>query len=138
MSSPLEVYVKAYAMAEDPSFNEQTLLNYIRLAGESKKKILLFFIRDEWENKNVDKYDMDDRFKHKALSTLMYFGHHNFDMNIDNNFCKEFNLSTSTEKAVVDITQNCYIINPEDNNHSSSMCAIVLFPTHIFDKLQKY
>ena len=135
--SPQDVYVNAYLASEDPIFDEQPLLKHIQLAGETKKKAILFFIRDELENKEIGPYNVDNRYSGKAFSTLLYFLHHNFRMSIVDNFCQHVDLASSTSNEIIEVIQTCHILNPEDNKFSSTMCVIVLFPAEAFDNLKK-
>ena len=131
--APRDVFVKAISVAEDPTFDEQTLLKHIQLAGESKKRNMVFFIRNELENKEVSPYSVDKRYSKKAFSTLLYFTHHKFRMTIDKNWFKHKDLSSSTDKEMTEAIQACHIMNPEDNIFSSKMCIIELLSDKEFE-----
>jgi hypothetical protein len=125
--SPRDVFVKAILSAEDPTFDEKTLLKHIQLAGESKKRDMVFFIRDEFENKEVGTYSG------KAFSTLLYFTHHKFRTTIDKNWFQHRDLASSTDKEIMEMLRTCHIMNPEDNIFSSKMCIIVLLSDKEFE-----
>jgi hypothetical protein len=127
----------AYAQSLDPTFSPHVLANHVLLAGSARKKILCYFVPDRClvvpDQKESDLDTIDEKYTGSALATMMFLGYHfhspETKLMLSDNFCKEKSLKNSTDKNVQEMCEVAWIINPEDNDSSSKMLMVLMFPT---------